>query len=171
MSDERKNLKTVTYVGTVSAMEEKKGGWYRIHVAVPGKQYPVKPETKLDNLIAKAREIRDNGTVATWTVEEWDSDNINPNSGSPYTERRLAGVDEGVSAAAQAEQATGPQPHHEQIHFADKDRAISRMACLKAAATVVASGGAVEDPGKSVMAMAQRFEQWIYRDIDQLPFQ
>jgi hypothetical protein len=174
VSDERKNLETVTYVGTVASMEEKKGGWYRIHVAIPGKQWPVKPETKLENLIAKAREIRDSGVVATWTIEEWDSDNINPNTSKPYTERRLAAVEEGVSASAPSEAAAPHQAeaHHDPIHFADKDRAITRMACLKSASVVFQGAFLREgDVGLEVMKLAQRFESWIYRDIDPAPFQ
>ena len=63
----------VTYVGTVSTLEEKKGGWYAVHIAVPGKQYPVKADTKLEPLLKSVREIRDAGLVATCTVSETES--------------------------------------------------------------------------------------------------
>ena len=172
----------VTYVGTCTTLEEKKGGWFRIHIAVPGKQYPVKPETKLEHLIAKAREIRDAGLVATWTVEEYDSENINPKSGQPYTERRLNGVEEGAPAGTnQAAAVQQPEPHHEAVHFADKDRLISRQVCLKVAGSVFMGQGVAQlDPPSSaavvvpdvplaVMKAAQRFERWLYRDIDPAP--
>lgn len=172
----------VQYIGTCSALVEKKGGWYQIQIAVPGKQYPIKADTKLEHLINDAREVRDSGAVATWTVSESESENINPNSGKPYIERRLEKVELGAQTPAGGTPAQPPpEAHHEAIHFADKDRAISRMACLKAAAQVwhgaIANpnlGEAVEsglDIGLEVMTLAGRFEKWIYRDIDPVPFE
>lgn len=96
MADDRKNLQTVTYVGTCKGLIEKKNDWYAVEIDAVGKSYTIKADTKLENLLTKARESRDNGTVCTWSVEEWDSDNINPNTSKPYTERRLAGVEEGA---------------------------------------------------------------------------
>ena len=167
----------VTYVGTCTTLEEKKSGWYRIHIAVPGKQYPIKADTKLEHLIAKAREMRDAGLVATWTIEEYDSENINPNSRKPYTERRLNAVVEGAVAQPQQAQAQGgPEPHHEAVHFADKDRLISRQVCLKVAGQIFMGKALTEfespsdDIPLAVMKAAQRFELWLYRDIDPAPF-
>jgi hypothetical protein len=168
-----------TYVGTCSQLVEKKGGWYQIQIAVPGKQYPVKADTKLEHLINKAREVRDSGAVATWTIEEWDSENINPNTGKPYRERRLSAVEEGATAPASGtdgdQQAQPVLPHHELVHDADRQRLISRQTCLKVAGTVYtgAIGADKEgyDVGLEVMKLAQRFEQWLYRDIDELPFE
>lgn len=170
----------VQYIGTCSALVEKKGGWYQIQIAVPGKQYPIKADTKLEHLINDAREVRDSGAVATWTVSESESENINPNSGKPYIERRLEKVELGAQAPAGGSPAQ-PQPeaHHEAIHFADKDRAISRMACIKAACQLYQGQGFwsltsdqnMTDTALEVMKAAQRFETWIYRDIDPVPFE
>lgn len=110
MADERKNLSSVTYVGTCKGLIEKKGGWYAVEIAAVGKSYTIKADTKLENLLTQARASRDNGTVCTWTVEEWDSDNINPNNDKPYTERRLAGVEEGVHEGAQNQQNATASP-------------------------------------------------------------
>lgn len=167
----------VIYVGTCKGLIEKKNGWYAVEIAVPGKQYTYKADTKLEHLLTKAREIRDAGVVATWTVEEWDSENINPNSGKPYTERRLNGVEEGAAAQPQGgAQTSGPEPHHEAVHFADKDRLISRQVCLKVAGQIFMGKGFTEfedsehDVPLAVMKSAQRFELWLYRDIDPAPF-
>lgn len=171
----------VTYVGTVKGLIEKKGGWYAVEIAVPGKQYAIKADTKLDHLLAKAREIRDAGTIATFTVGEEDSENINPNSGKPYTERRLNGIEEGAAAGtnqAAAVQQQGPEPHHEAVHFADKDRLISRQVCLKVAGQIFMGkgvtkfeDGSTEDIPLAVMKAAHRFELDLYRDIDPPPFE
>jgi len=174
MSDERKNLQKVTYVGTVGQLIEKKNGWYAIEVMVPGKQYPIKADTKLENLIGKAREVRDSGAVATFTVEEWDSDNISPKTSKPYTERRMSSIEEGSHAPAGGTGAGGGADvtaHHEPVADADRQRLISRQTCLKAACELY-SGPAVggsTDPALDVMRVAQRFESWLYRDIDEVP--
>lgn len=86
----------VPYVGKVAGLVEKKGGWYSVEIAVPGKQWPVKADTKLENLLTQVREIRDADLVATFTVSESDSENVNPNTGKPYTERRLSHVEVGA---------------------------------------------------------------------------
>ena len=64
---------------------------------------------------------------------------------------------------------TPPAPSHKPVIGGDKDRAIARMACLKAAVKVVPGTGA-EDPALEAMKIAQRFETWVYRDIDDAPF-
>lgn len=175
----------VTHIGTCSAISEKKGGWHQIEISVPGKQYPVKADTKLEPLINSAREMLESGQAASWTIDETESENINPRSGKPYTERRLNKVEAltAEAAAASAAASSGPEPHHEPIHFADKDRAISRMACLKSAAMIVPLVSVLDDdgvpvpdaqlldPALEVMKIAQRFERWIYRDIDSAPFE
>lgn len=167
-------------VGTVAGIEEKTQGWFRVSIAVPGKQYPVKADTKLEALIDKARAVRDAGAVATWTIKDvpqFDQEGnpkINPNSGRQYENHYLDGVEEGAPASGTQQTQSGPEPKHEPIHFADKDRSITRMALLRSAAMVVAaeitSGIKHEDNGLEVMKMAHRFEQDVYRDIDPVPF-
>jgi hypothetical protein len=92
----------VTHVGTVAALIEKKNGWYTVEVSVPGKQYPVKADTKLEPLLKQVREIRDAGLVATFTMSESDSENTNPNTGRPYIERRLEKVTPGAQNQSDA---------------------------------------------------------------------
>lgn len=130
----------VLYVGTVSALVEKKNGWYSVEIAVAGKQYPVKADTKLEPLLKQVREIRDAGLVATFTVSESDSENINPNTGRPYTERRLEKVEPGAQNQTDANaspsggaQGSGGQSMTKE-EWAAKDAAIHKTALIKAAA-------------------------------------
>jgi len=159
-----------TIVGTCAGITEKPTGWTEFEITVPGKQYPIKLATKEQPLVELARATH--GSVATWTYNEVESEKINEHTGKPYLNRYLEGVEPGAAPAASV---GSPESHHEPIHFADKDRAITRMACLKAAATIVASYATAEnievgDPGLEVMKAADRFERWVYRDIDPPPF-
>lgn len=158
----------LTIVGQCSGITEKPSGWTEFQIVVPGKQYPVKLATKSPQLITDARTIKD--ALATWTYNETESDNVNPNSGKPYVNRYLEKVEAGASASGDTAQ---PQAHHEPIHFADKDRLITRQTCLKVAGEVYSSEYAAineVDLPLAVMKAAQRFEAWLYRDIEETPF-
>ncbi len=157
----------VTYVGKVQSIEEKKAGWHAIHIGVAGKQYPIKADTKLENLLKAVREIRDGDLIATFTVSESESENINPNSGKPYIERRLEKVEPGANGSPTA----GVREYTPDL----KDRMIVRQTALKAAAALYGSelvfnAGSEDDAPLAVMKAAQRFETWIYRDIEETPF-
>jgi len=126
----------VTYVGTVHGLVEKKGGWHSVEIAVPGKQWPIKADTKLEPLLKQVREIRDGDLTATFTVSESESENINPNSGKPYIERRLEKVELGAQNAPNA--TVSPSASSQDVmskeEWARKDSAIHKMACIKTAA-------------------------------------
>ena len=155
---------SATIVGTCAGITEKPTGWTEFEITVPGKQYPVKLATKEQPLVELARATH--GSVATWTYNEVESEKINEHTGKPYLNRYLEGVEPGAAPAASA---GSPESHHEPIHFADKDRAITRMACLKAAAQLYSPLESA-DPALDVMKAADRFERWVYRDIDPPPF-
>jgi len=164
-------------VGTSEGITEKPSGWFDINVSIPGKQYPIRVSTKSSKLVEQVREI--GAGIATWTFKESESDTINPNSGKPYLNRWLEGVEAGAQAQTETSTASGtPEAHHEPLHFADKDRAITRMACLKAASQIYMGRGTLLDTDSeeapdiplAVMKAAQRFEQWVYRDLSSLPF-
>jgi hypothetical protein len=166
-----------TIVGQCQAIIEKPSGWTEFEIAVPGKQYPVKLATKKEELIVEARAVKD--TVATWAYNEVESEKVNEHTGKPYVNRYLEGVEAGAQAQAESSTASGsPEPHHEPLHFADKDRAITRMAVLKAAAQIYMGRGTILDTDfeeapdipLAVMKAAQRFEQWVYRDLEPPPF-
>lgn len=131
-------MSDVTYVGTVGALIEKKSGWYTIEIAIPGKQWPVKADTKLEHLISQARELRDAGAVATFTVREEESENINPKNGLPYMERRLQKMEAGATsenaANANVSPSSGSQDAMTKEEWAAKDSAIHHIAAIKAAA-------------------------------------
>lgn len=97
------------YVGTLLGITSKPGSeWSRIEISVEGLQYPVKADTKKPEILAAANEV---GTkVATWMVNEVESDKINPKSGRPYINRYLEGVKEGGEIAQNAT-AVGAAPH------------------------------------------------------------
>lgn len=126
----------VTYVGKVNALIEKKGGWHTIEIAVPGKQYPVKADTKLEPLLKQVREIRDGDLIATFTISETESENINPNTNRPYIERRLEKIELGAQSApdASGSPTIEAQSGMSKEEWARKDSAIHKMACIKAAA-------------------------------------
>lgn len=162
---------TLTITGSCSEISEK-NGWTAFAVDV-GRQYPVKLSTKKDEVIAAGRAA---GTaLATWTYTEVESDRVNEHTGKPYVNRYLESVETGGAAPVPhpTGQAASSQPTHAPLPPGDKDRAITRMAVLKAAAEIVASTGKTDDPGFETIALAVRFEQWVYRDVagdDGIPF-
>lgn len=163
---------TLTITGACTEISEK-NGWTAFAVDV-GRQYPVKLSTKKTEVIDAGRAA---GTqVATWTYTEVESDRVNEHTGKPYVNRYLESVDVGgtMTEAAAQPAATGAAqpaaPTHAPLPPGDKDRAITRMAVLKAAAEVVAAKGTTDDPGAEVIALAARFETWVYRDTGEIPF-
>lgn len=154
-------------VGNCSGITEKPTGWIDVEISVPGKNYPVRLSTKDEQLVLATRAL--SGDVGKFTYVERESDRINPNSQKPYVNRYLEGVEP---------YSNGTEPHepvHRPVIGGDKDRAISRLACLKAAAELVAPRAAASvhpdyDAALEAMKVAQRFETWVYRDIDDVPF-
>ena len=140
MSDEYND---VPYVGTVKGLIEKTGGWYAVEIAVPGEQYPIKADTKLENLLKSVREIRDAGLVATFTVRESESQNINPNTGNPYTERRLQSVEAGAqnqqnATASPSGGMTGPTSSGAESTMSKEEWRAKDRAADKRALTAIA---------------------------------
>ena len=158
-----------TVIGTVEGITEKPSGWIEVAVSVPGKQYPVKLATKKSEIIDAVRAL--GVGTGSFSYNEVESEKINPNSGKPYVNRYLEGVEAGGATNAGV---SLPEPHHAPVVGGDKDRAITRMACLKSAAELVAhhpTYAKVEDPGLEVIRQAHRFEQDVYRDINPVPFE
>jgi hypothetical protein len=153
-------------VGTCSGITEKPSGWIELEVTVPGKNYPVRIATKDEKLVIATRALA--GDVGKFTFTERESDRINPNSQKPYVNRYLDAV----------EPASNGEPHeptHRAVIGGDKDRAISLLACLKSAAELTAPrhGSTIDpdyDAALETMKAAQRFETWVYRDINDVPF-
>lgn len=173
---------TKTIVGVCEEVSEK-NGWTAFHINV-GTQYPVKLSTKVAAIIEAARAV--GSDTASWTFKE-SQGSENPNRpGTFYMNRYLDRVEVG-DATAVADSGSVPQRAPEGTHaplpIGDRERSIVRQACLKAAATVYAGKGADErgeatDPlpvwqdetvTLTIMA-ATRFENWVMRDIDDVPF-
>jgi hypothetical protein len=90
------------YVGTLIGVMSKPGSdWHTIEISVPNLRYPVKADTKKAEIIEKVNAV---GTeVATWTVNEVESDKTNPKSGKPYINRYLEDVAAGGEIAPTAD--------------------------------------------------------------------
>jgi hypothetical protein len=94
-----------------------------------------------------------------------------------------SGTQQAAPATASGTATPVPTSQHPALAPADEKRAIARQACLKAAAWVYTGLGAkervtdseegllAEDPVVgAVIAAATRFEIWVFRDTDDLPF-
>ncbi len=173
------DAETKTIGGKCSEISEK-NGWTSFSIDV-GSQYPVRLSTKLPALIEQGRAVGQE--YAYWTFKE-SQGGENPNKpGTFYTNRYFESVTTDPSGAADVAasssgtprpqaQAASSAPTHAPLPPGDKDRAITRMAVLKAAAE--ACSGIEYAPGEDaaavVIAMAERFERWVYRDTDEIPF-
>jgi hypothetical protein len=162
MSDKETHVIT----GTCQEISER-SGWTTFHIDI-GRQYPVKLATKLPPLIEAGRDAGQD--VHDWTYIERESDTINEHTGKPYVNRYLEGIDAAGAAAPAVQQAAGaPVAGPRPLPPGDKDRAITRMACLRTAAQALAptyKPGSEADIPLDVMAAAARFETWVYRGID-----
>lgn len=163
--------------GEIIAVQPQKTGWTEIHLQEAGKQYPYKASTKIEAIIEQAQAALFQEAVLT--AKEVDSGNPNPNRpGYNYINRTAMKVEVGGtmhvpnSSPPATTSRNDSSPTHAPLPPGDKDRAITRMAVLKAAAEV--STGIVYAPGEdvaaSVIATAARFETWVMRDVDEIPF-
>ncbi len=171
------DAETKTIGGKCEEISEK-NGWTSFAINV-GSQYPVRLSTKLPALIEQGRAVGQE--YALWTFKE-SQGGENPNKpGTFYTNRYFESVTTDVDAAPEPAsprpqaQAASSAPTHVPLPPGDKDRAITRMAVLKAAAEIVAAvvgrlDVEVSDPCSEAIALASRFETWVYRDVDDLPF-
>lgn len=149
----------LTAIGRCTDIEVK-NGWTTFIVDID-ERYPLRLSTKLPAVIDAARLAGSN--EAEWTYKEQVSDRINENTGRPYINRFLEGVEPSAGAAAAGGR---PQAAHRPVAQGDKDRSITRMAVLKAASELYAGTGDAD----GVFAVASRMETWVYRDIDPVPF-
>ena len=153
---------TKTAIGQCVEISER-NGWTAFSIDV-GSNYPVKLSTKQAKIIEEARGV--GSAVATWTYKEQESEKINENTGKPFVNRYLDKVELGSQAPATTASGSSqplPEPHHAAIAPSDRDRTITRMACIKAACDFYSG----RDVGlEYVVAAADRFEIHVYRDID-----
>jgi hypothetical protein len=155
-------------VGVCSGITEKPTGWFDFEISVAGKEYPVRCSSNDADIINAVRELK--GSTGTFTINEVESDKINPRSNRPYINRYLQKVEAGDTAPTSTGAPGTPDPHHEPVHDADRQRLITRQTCLKVAAQRHHPIDG-DDWALQVMKDAQRFETWLYRDIDPAPFE
>jgi hypothetical protein len=159
--------------GVSQGVTEKASGWVEFAIDV-GSQYPVKVSTKIPEIVELGRAATLAGQLATWTYEESDG-NANPHKpGTFYKNRTLSRVEVGGTqnpAQSVATPGDGAQARPP-VLGGDKDRLIVRQVCIKAAAELHATEDSTDPDALAlqVMKSAQRFETWIYRDIDVVPF-
>lgn len=170
----------LTLVGRCVEISEK-SGWTTFHIDGGG-QWPVKLSTKLEKLVAAGRAAGQ--AEAAWTYTEKESDKLNEHTGKPFVNRYLDGVrppddmdadDDGGGAAPQeTRENTAPKQHTAALQGGEKDRAITRMACLRSAAQTLQGTHGPEDEdlaiGVRVLELATRYERWVLRDIEDIPF-
>lgn len=170
-----------TVFGICTEIRER-SGWITFHIDVAGLKYPVKLVTKKTEVVEAARAVGQ--SPSTWTYNEVESETVNEHTGKPYIKRYLESVELGGSGSPPpagtsygSSASTTNEPPRTGLTGADKDRAITRMACLKAAAQTLGyeAGKYMKepdgwDPAFEVMKIAQRYEQWVYRDITDVPF-
>jgi hypothetical protein len=78
-------------VGTCQSTEQKPGSeWVRFLIEVEGNNYPLRVDTRDPDVIAKGKAV--GADVATWTINEKESDKINPRNNRPYINRYLEDV-------------------------------------------------------------------------------
>lgn len=175
------------YVGTLAGITEKPGSdWHSIEINVPNLRYPVKADTKKAEIIEKVKAVGQD--IATWIVNEVESQKINEKSGKPYINRYLEGVEAGgviPSTADAGQPATATASGSEssegmtKADWAAKDSAIHMTACIKAASSALAhtvgSDPSVDDLNKfneRVLHLATAWHNVVIaeRNQDDLPF-
>lgn len=131
------------YVGTLGGVTSKPGsGWHSVEINVAGLKYPVKADTKKAEIIEQVNAV--GVDIATWIVNEVESDKINPHTSRPYINRYLEGVEPGgvIPPTADARPPTTSTASGNEgmtkEEWAAKDSAIHMTACIKAAAAALA---------------------------------
>lgn len=163
-----------TVVGTCSAVEQKPGSeWMRFLVEVQGNNYPLRLDTRDEDVIKKARDA--GAQVATWTINEKESDKINPRSNKPYINRYLEGVvlggepgfDSSKTSGASSGGGSGQYTQEDIDRFDEKDRRDFRSrAWAQTLATFDHTVKDDEDP-MLVFARLKPFQRKLYEDIVQ----
>lgn len=163
MSGERKSV-----VGTCQAVEQKPGSeWIRFLIEMQGKQYPLRLDTRDEDVIAKAKAV--GAGIATWTFNEVESEKINQRSGKPYINRYLEDVVEGGDPAntSGSSSSQGQYTKEDIDRFDEKDRRDFRSrAWAQTLATFEHTVKDDEDP-MLVFARLKPFQRVLYEDIVQ----
>lgn len=159
----------LTVVGTNGGIEEKPTGWFVVSVLVPGKQYPVKLETKRTALIDAVRSTQ--GGVSTFTYTEKESDRINERTQRPYTNRYLEAVELGgqtqlptgnTGSGGAAAPAGG---NSEPVDWDAKERRDYRSRAWAQTISAFAHTIRADEPPDAVFGRLWGFQKMVYQDI------
>lgn len=163
-----------TVVGTCSAVEQKPGSeWMRFMVEVAGNNYPLRLDTRDEDVITKAKAV--GAQVATWTINEKESDKINPRNNKHYINRYLEdvalggepGFDSSRADGASSGGGSGQYTQADIDRFDEKDRRDFRSrAWGQTTATFAHTIKEDEDP-VLVFNRLKPFQRLIYEDIVQ----
>src|SRR5688500_6210183 len=96
--------------GLLQGVEARSNGWMRFLILEPGKQYPVKCDTKQQESINAAMSLMNQPVSAQ--VREQPSTNINPNTNRPYVNRYLNAI--ALQGAGGYQQQPQQQPQQQQ---------------------------------------------------------
>lgn len=91
--------------GILQGFENRNNGWVRFAILEPNMQYPVKCDTKKQDVVAQAMAM--GGQMVTVQIREQLSETLNPHTNQPYTNRYL-------NAIAPAGYAPSVQPQQPQ---------------------------------------------------------
>lgn len=169
---------TTMYVsGILTAVSHRQGGWIRAEIEEPGKQYPRKLDTKKPELVQAAQSMV--GQPVTAMYNEVDSGNPNPNRpGTNYINRYLEQISLGFTDVsgynpqpthAQPQQRQGAAPQVQQRAQPqgdpEKDKRITRMACLKASSQLLMVLGVDDQNLASLMRINEQLVKYVYEGL------
>lgn len=159
-------------VGTVQGITEKPSGWTSVEILVPGKNYPVRLDTKRTEVIDQVRAV--GAQTATFSYTEVESDKINEKSGRPYINRYLEAVELGATEAAQEvsnrSTAGGSQSHYteeEVARFEAKERRDFRSRAWAQTISAFQHTIKVDEDPEQVFLRLQPFQRKLYEDVCQ----
>lgn len=155
MSDE------LTVVGKYKEIKEKASGWYEVEVDI-GKQYPLRLATKRTSLLDAVRATK--GATSTYTYKESESERINENTGKPYTNRYLEGVEVG-GAAGSGSTAGGNAGGKENVDWDAKERRDFRSRSWAITISAFSHTIKPEDDPIMVYNSLKAFQQLLFEDI------
>lgn len=176
---------TKTVVGVCTGITERKEGWHQFEISIPGRDYPVKLDTKIEDLIDAARAVKNTGEIATFTYTEKDSGTPNPHRpGSNFLNRYLEGVEAGSHAPEGSQAADAgstapsggdgsgyePQARYtkEEIKtFEDKERRDFRSRSWAHTMSAFTHTIKTDEEVGDVFARLKPFQRKIYEDICQ----
>lgn len=154
----------LTVVGKYDGIKEKQSGWFEVEVAVPGKNYPLRLATKSNTLLDAVRATA--GEIATYHYKETDSQRINPNTGNPYKNRYLEGVEPGATAAAQAaSNASNAGGTKEDVDWDAKERRDFRSRAWAVTISAFQHTIKPDENPLDVFARLHPFQRAMYEDV------